>query len=175
MECTRTFRAAVALIASRPGPGRRTVSTIRPLLVTLTETTEKALLTPGEELAALLVGEVVECTVSSVTPPEPPGTPSIVDVPGKTLRRGAVTSDSSPPEAIPPAPSSAPRWSTVVFSDSLTFSEIAVRPLGSDYALANGRFALKRTAAGGGDAAGRFTLVLRKTKAGWKIIHDHSS
>jgi uncharacterized protein (TIGR02246 family) len=58
---------------------------------------------------------------------------------------------------------------------TLTFSEIAVRPLGTDYALANGRFALKRTAAGGGDAAGRFTLVLRKTKAGWKIIHDHSS
>ena len=58
---------------------------------------------------------------------------------------------------------------------TLTFSEISVRPLGKGYALANGRFALKRTPAGGGDTAGRFTLVLRKTKAGWKIIHDHSS
>jgi len=58
---------------------------------------------------------------------------------------------------------------------TLTYSEIAVRSLGKGYAVANGRFALKRTAAGGGDAAGRFTLVLRKTKAGWKIIHDHSS
>lgn len=58
---------------------------------------------------------------------------------------------------------------------TLTFSEISVRPLGKGYALANGRYALKRTPAGGGDAAGRFTLVLRKTKAGWKIIHDHSS
>ena len=58
---------------------------------------------------------------------------------------------------------------------TLTFSEIDVRPLGKDYALANGKFALKRTQAGGGDAAGRFTLVLRKTKTGWKIIHDHSS
>jgi uncharacterized protein (TIGR02246 family) len=58
---------------------------------------------------------------------------------------------------------------------TLTYSEISVRPLGKDYALANGRFALKRTEAGGGDAAGRFTLVLHKTKAGWKIIHDHSS
>jgi uncharacterized protein (TIGR02246 family) len=57
----------------------------------------------------------------------------------------------------------------------LTFSEIEARPLGSDYALALGRFALKRTAAGGGDTAGRFTLVLRRTAAGWKIIHDHSS
>src|SRR5450759_1897546 len=58
---------------------------------------------------------------------------------------------------------------------TLTFSEISVRPIGKGYALANGRYALKRTQAGGGDAAGRFTLVLRKTKAGWKIIHDHSS
>lgn len=58
---------------------------------------------------------------------------------------------------------------------TLTFSEIEVRPLGEGYALALGRFALKRTAAGGGDAAGRFTLVLKRTAKGWKIIHDHSS
>jgi uncharacterized protein (TIGR02246 family) len=57
----------------------------------------------------------------------------------------------------------------------LTFSEIEVRSLGDGFALALGRFALKRTAAGGGDAAGRFTLVLRRTTKGWKIIHDHSS
>ena len=66
-------------------------------------------------------------------------------------------------------------YSTPEAMGTLTYSEIEVRPLGPDYALANGRFALKRTAAGGGDAAGRFTLVLKKTKAGWKIIHDHSS
>ncbi len=58
---------------------------------------------------------------------------------------------------------------------TLTFSEIEVRPLGSGYALTIGKFNLKRTPAGGGDASGRFTLVLRKTKAGWKIIHDHTS
>jgi len=58
---------------------------------------------------------------------------------------------------------------------TLTFSEIEVRSLGDGYALALGRFALTRTAAGGGDAAGRFTLVLRRTTQGWKIIHDHSS
>ncbi|MEO8593146.1 MAG: SgcJ/EcaC family oxidoreductase [Candidatus Solibacter sp.] len=66
-------------------------------------------------------------------------------------------------------------YSTAEKMGTLTYSEIEVRPLGKDYALANGKFALKRTAAGGGDAAGRFTLVLKKTKAGWKIIHDHSS
>lgn len=58
---------------------------------------------------------------------------------------------------------------------TLTYSEIDVRPLGKGYAVANGKYALKRTQEGGGDAAGRFTLVLRKTKSGWKIIHDHSS
>ena len=58
---------------------------------------------------------------------------------------------------------------------TLTFSEIEVRPLADGLALANGKYSLKRTAAGGGDATGRFTLVLRKTPAGWKIIHDHSS
>jgi uncharacterized protein (TIGR02246 family) len=57
----------------------------------------------------------------------------------------------------------------------LTFSEIEVRPLGDSFALANGKFFLKRTEAGGGDATGRFTLVLRRTPKGWRIIHDHSS
>ena len=57
----------------------------------------------------------------------------------------------------------------------LTFSELEVRPLGEGFALALGRFALKRSAAGGGDATGRFTLVLRRTTKGWKIVHDHSS
>jgi len=58
---------------------------------------------------------------------------------------------------------------------TLTFSEIEVRPLADGVALATGKFALKRTEAGGGDTSGRFTLVLRRTPAGWKIIHDHSS
>jgi len=58
---------------------------------------------------------------------------------------------------------------------TLTFSEIEVRTLAPEVALAIGKYSLKRTAAGGGDASGRFTLVLRQTPAGWKIIHDHSS
>lgn len=57
----------------------------------------------------------------------------------------------------------------------LTFSEIEVRPLGDGFALAHGKFSLKRTAEGGGDTSGRFTLVLRRTPSGWRIIHDHSS
>jgi uncharacterized protein (TIGR02246 family) len=58
---------------------------------------------------------------------------------------------------------------------TLTYSEMEVRPLGKDYALMLGRFALKRSAAGGGDSSGRFTLVWKKTRAGWRIIHDHTS
>ena len=66
-------------------------------------------------------------------------------------------------------------YSTPQAMGVLTFSEIEVRPLAKGYALANGKYQLQRTQAGGGDASGRFTLVLRKTRSGWKIIHDHSS
>lgn len=58
---------------------------------------------------------------------------------------------------------------------TLTFSEIETRPLAPGLVLASGKYDLKRTAAGGGDASGRFTLIVRKTPGGWKIIHDHSS
>jgi uncharacterized protein (TIGR02246 family) len=58
---------------------------------------------------------------------------------------------------------------------TLTFSEIELRRLAEGVALVTGKFQLKRTAAGGGDASGRYTLVLRQTPAGWKIIHDHTS
>jgi uncharacterized protein (TIGR02246 family) len=56
-----------------------------------------------------------------------------------------------------------------------TNSELDVRPLADGLAIMTGRFALKRTAAGGGDSSGRFTLVWKRTPAGWKIIHDHTS
>jgi uncharacterized protein (TIGR02246 family) len=57
----------------------------------------------------------------------------------------------------------------------LSFSELEIRTLAADVALATGRFELKRTVTAGGDASGRFTLILRKSAAGWKIIHDHTS
>lgn len=58
---------------------------------------------------------------------------------------------------------------------TLAFSNVEVRMLTPDFALVSGEFHLERTAAGGGNAAGRYTLILRKTPAGWKIIHDHTS
>jgi uncharacterized protein (TIGR02246 family) len=57
----------------------------------------------------------------------------------------------------------------------LSFSELEIRTLAADVALATGRFELKRTVTAGGDASGRFTLILRESAAGWKIIHDHTS
>jgi len=58
---------------------------------------------------------------------------------------------------------------------TLSFSNIDVRMLAPALALVTGEFHLERTAASGGNAAGRYTLILRKTPAGWKIIHDHTS
>ena len=58
---------------------------------------------------------------------------------------------------------------------TLAFSNIEVRTLAPGVALVTGEFHLERGVAGGGNAAGRYTLILRKTPSGWKIIHDHTS
>lgn len=61
---------------------------------------------------------------------------------------------------------------------TLTFSELHVETFSPNAAMLRGKFALtfekqkdekKRT------ASGRFTLILRKTPDGWKIVHDHTS
>ncbi len=57
----------------------------------------------------------------------------------------------------------------------LTFSELEVRPLGAGFALAIGRWALARDAAAGGPLGGWFTLTLKKTGDGWRIVVDHTS
>ncbi len=57
----------------------------------------------------------------------------------------------------------------------LTFSELEVRTLGSDYASVIGKWHLVRTAEAGGDVGGIFTLLFHKTRGGWKIILDHTS
>ncbi len=57
----------------------------------------------------------------------------------------------------------------------LTYSELTVRELGANYAVVTGKFHLTRTAAGGGDSSGIFSLVWEKTEDGWKIILDHTS
>jgi uncharacterized protein (TIGR02246 family) len=58
---------------------------------------------------------------------------------------------------------------------TLDFSEIAVRMLGDEHAVVTGRYHLTRTAEGGGDASGIFSLVFEREAGGWKIILDHTS
>src|SRR5688572_403940 len=56
---------------------------------------------------------------------------------------------------------------------TLSFSNVTIRPLGRDAALETGRFRL----AGGGEPeqTGWFTLVWMRTADGWRAVHDHSS
>ena len=54
----------------------------------------------------------------------------------------------------------------------LTFSDLEITILSKDAALVLGRWHLKRA---NDDPHGTFSLLFRKTKAGWRIVHDHSS
>ncbi len=54
----------------------------------------------------------------------------------------------------------------------LTFSELSIESLGDDHALVRGRFRLELKK---DNPTGIFTLIVRKTQAGWLIIHDHTS
>jgi ketosteroid isomerase-like protein len=54
----------------------------------------------------------------------------------------------------------------------LLFSEIKITPLGSDAAIVLGRWQLVRQ---NDKPHGIFTLLFRRTPAGWRIVHDHTS
>jgi len=54
----------------------------------------------------------------------------------------------------------------------LKFSEIKVTPLASDAAIVLGRWQLARPK---DKSHGTFTLLFRRTPAGWRIVHDHTS
>jgi uncharacterized protein (TIGR02246 family) len=66
-------------------------------------------------------------------------------------------------------------YTTPAAMGKLTFSHLAIRLLDSGYAIATGNFHLERTPAGGGNADGIFSLLLKKDSPGWKIILDHSN
>jgi len=55
---------------------------------------------------------------------------------------------------------------------TLTFSDLEISLLSKDSAMVLGRWHLQRA---NDEPHGRFTLIFRKTKEGWKIIHDHTS
>ena len=67
------------------------------------------------------------------------------------------------------------RYATPAAMGKLTFSNLAIQGLDSNYALATGNFHLDRTPAGGGNADGIFSLVFKKEPPGWKILLDHSN
>lgn len=54
-------------------------------------------------------------------------------------------------------------------------SEVEVRELGPDFALATGRYQLLRSKKGGGDAQGTFTEIFEKTADGWQLIFSQTS
>ena len=67
----------------------------------------------------------------------------------------------------------APRFQAGALRDSLRYEAVAGRPLGTDHALATARYVLFRD--GRVSETGPFTLVLRRTDEGWKILHDQSA
>jgi ketosteroid isomerase-like protein len=58
---------------------------------------------------------------------------------------------------------------------TLDESEVEVRALGEDHALATGHYHLTRNKKGGGDAEGSFVDVFEKTPKGWKIVFSETT
>ncbi len=56
---------------------------------------------------------------------------------------------------------------------TLVFSDLEFRQIADAYIFATGQWQL--TPKGGDPAQGRFTLLFRRTTAGWRIVYDHSS
>lgn len=54
----------------------------------------------------------------------------------------------------------------------LSFSDLEITILSKDAALVLGNWALQREK---DKPAGKFTLIFRRFKDGWKIVHDHTS
>ena len=55
---------------------------------------------------------------------------------------------------------------------TLTFSDLETKLLSNDAAVTIGRWHLQLA---NSQPHGRFTLIFRRTKQGWRIIHDHTS
>jgi uncharacterized protein (TIGR02246 family) len=58
---------------------------------------------------------------------------------------------------------------------SLEDSEVEVRALGDNFALATGKYHLTRTRKSGGAVEGTFTELFEKTAAGWQVIFSQNT
>lgn len=66
------------------------------------------------------------------------------------------------------------RYTDRTIMGSLEFKNLKVLPLSSTYAEVFGSWHLTRDAETG-DASGLFTLLMKKTDSGWRVLHDHTS
>lgn len=58
---------------------------------------------------------------------------------------------------------------------ALENTEVEVKALGEDFALATGRFHLTRNKKAGGSVEGGFTEILEKTPTGWQVIYSETT
>lgn len=63
-------------------------------------------------------------------------------------------------------------WKTGRPIQQLRYENIVIRMLGKDNALVTGQYVL--SGAGKPDRKGWFTTIWVRTKAGWRMMHDHS-
>ncbi|MBK8302440.1 MAG: DUF3225 domain-containing protein [Chloracidobacterium sp.] len=63
-------------------------------------------------------------------------------------------------------------YATKELMGTLTFSDLEIEVLSKDAAFVTGSWHLKREK---DDPKGKFTLLFRKFKEGWRIVADHSS
>ncbi len=54
-------------------------------------------------------------------------------------------------------------------------SEVEVRELGENFALATGKYKLMRSKKGGGNTEGVFTEIFEKTPRGWRVIFNETT
>ena len=64
------------------------------------------------------------------------------------------------------------RYDTKAKMGTLAFSDLEIEVLSKDVAKVLGSWSLAREA---DNPKGKFTLVFRRFKDGWKIVHDHTS
>ena len=57
---------------------------------------------------------------------------------------------------------------------TLEFDDLDIKPLSEFYIITTGRWRLTLSS-GDETPHGRFTLIFRRTAAGWRIVHDHTS